>query len=47
MDLENETFDAARKTWNLGKQLGLFASNENEVIAALAKINDIKSGKCK
>ena len=42
---ENVALDEARKTWNLGKQIGLYA-NKKEVIVALAKGSDARSVIC-
>ena len=39
---ELEPLEEARKTWILGKQIGLYAENEDEVVEALAKgIEDV------
>ena len=52
MDPERDPFVEAQKSWDLGKQLGLYSDNEEEIIAALAKCGiakgiDLKQGKLK
>ena len=43
VDPEKETYEEARKTWDLGKSLGLYAESDDSVIKALAK--GLKSNK--
>lgn len=37
VDLDNDVVGKERKTWDLGKQLGIYGHNEEEIIAALVK----------
>ena len=37
LDPERDSFVEAPKYWDLGKQLGLYGDNEEEIIATLAK----------
>ena len=38
-----DLLDEARKLWSLGKQIGLYAENEVEVMKALAKGNEVEN----
>lgn len=37
VDTQNKIYDEVRRTWDLGKSLGLVADNDNMVIKPLAK----------
>lgn len=41
----NNPLEEAEKNWALGKQLGLYAKNEDEVITALTKGKDVEENK--